>query len=114
MKELRTHLSLDEFRELYERGTSRRGIAWRRCSMATSAARVRRDTGSRTNLVSGQHMYVDDLVTARALALARVRRQLNDYLVEEARDAGCAIVQLDSAIYRRDAHRFYFRERYRS
>ena len=38
-------------------------------------------------------------------------RQLNDYLVRKAREEGCGSIQLDSAVHRGDAHRFYFRER---
>ena len=65
-----------------------------------------------TNFVSGRHMYVDDLVTAAAWRSHGYGRLLNKYLVELARNEGCTSVQLDSATHRRDAHRFYFRERY--
>ena len=64
------------------------------------------------NLVSGHHMYVDDLVTAEQWRSHGYGRLLNEYLVELARREGCPVVQLDSATYRREAHRFYFRERY--
>jgi GNAT superfamily N-acetyltransferase len=65
-----------------------------------------------TNLVSGFHMYVDDLVTAEQWRSHGYGRLLNKYLVDHARKEGCTSVQLDSATHRRDAHRFYFRERY--
>jgi GNAT superfamily N-acetyltransferase len=58
-------------------------------------------------------MYIDDLVTAERWRSHGYGRKLNDYLVEKARQEGCASVQLDSATHRGDAHRFYFRERYR-
>ena len=64
------------------------------------------------NLVSGYHIYVDDLVTGERWRSHGYGRELNDYLVDVASREGCASVQLDSATYRRDAHRFYFRERY--
>jgi GNAT superfamily N-acetyltransferase len=65
-----------------------------------------------TNLVSGKHMYVDDLVTAEAWRSHGYGRLLNKYLVELARKEGCGSVQLDSATHRIKAHRFYYRERY--
>ncbi len=64
------------------------------------------------NLVSGHHMYVDDLITGEQWRSHGYGRQLNDYLVDVASREGCTSVQLDSATYRREAHRFYFRERY--
>jgi hypothetical protein len=38
---------------------------------------------------------------------------LNEYLTDKARAEGCGSIQLDSAVHRADAHRFYFREHYR-
>ena len=70
-------------------------------------------TGIVTNLVSGRHLYVDDLVTAEKWRSHGYGRRLNDYLVQKARDEGCGSIQLDSAVHRGDAHRFYFREQYR-
>ena len=40
-------------------------------------------------------------------------RLLNKYLVELARNERCTSIQLDSAVHRGDAHRFYFRHRMR-
>jgi GNAT superfamily N-acetyltransferase len=65
-----------------------------------------------TNLVSGHHMYVDDLVTAEQWRSHGYGRLLNEYLVGVAKNEGCTSVQLDSGTHRRKAHRFYFRERY--
>jgi GNAT superfamily N-acetyltransferase len=64
------------------------------------------------NFVSGRHIYIDDLVTADRWRSHGYGRLLNKYLVELARKEGCSSVQLDSAVHRRKAHRFYFRERY--
>jgi GNAT superfamily N-acetyltransferase len=66
-----------------------------------------------TNPVSGRHLYVDDLVTGERWRSQGYGQQLNDYLVRKARDEGCGSIQLDSAVHRGDAHRFYFREQYR-
>jgi len=110
MRELRTHLSLDEFREMYERAVPQ-GY---RVAAVFDGDECRACAGYRlmTNLYSGYHMYVDDLVTAEKWRSHGYGRRLNDYLVDLAEKEGCASVQLDSATHRRDAHRFYFRERY--
>jgi GNAT superfamily N-acetyltransferase len=110
MRELRTHLSLDQFRRTYERALPQ-GY---RVAAVFDGDECRACAGYRlmNNLVSGYHMYVDDLITAERWRSHGYGRQLNDYLVELAQAAGCNSVQLDSATYRRDAHRFYFRERY--
>jgi GNAT superfamily N-acetyltransferase len=57
-------------------------------------------------------MYVDDLVTAAKWRSHGYGRLLNKYLVEKARNEDCGSIQLDSWVHRKDAHRFYFRERY--
>ena len=110
MKELRTHLSLEQFRKGYERALPE-GY---RVAAVFEEDECRAVAGYRLmhNLVSGYHMYVDDLVTGERWRSHGYGRALNDYLVERARAAGCGSVQLDSATYRREAHRFYFREGY--
>ena len=111
MRELRTHLSLEEFREIYERALPE-GY---RVAAVFDGDECRAAAGYRimNNLVSGRHLYVDDLVTADAWRSHGYGRLLNKYLVEKARNEECGSIQLDSATHRGDAHRFYFRERYR-
>ncbi|HNQ21895.1 MAG TPA: GNAT family N-acetyltransferase [Phycisphaerae bacterium] len=55
-------------------------------------------------------LYVDDLVTAAEWRGRGWGATLFDHLVEYARQAGCLEVQLDSGLWRSDAHRFYFRQ----
>jgi GNAT superfamily N-acetyltransferase len=111
MRELRTHLSLDEFRELYEQAAPE-GY---RVAAVFDGEDPRAVAGYRimTNLISGRHMYIDDLVTAARWRSHGYGRALNEYLVERARTEGCRSIQLDSGVHRGDAHRFYFREQYR-
>ena len=111
MKELRTHLSLDDFRRLYDEAHPQ-GY---RVAAVFDGGEPRAVAGYRigTNPVSGRHLYVDDLVTAERWRSHGYGQQLNDYLVQKARAAGCGSIQLDSAVHRGDAHRFYFREHYR-
>lgn len=62
-------------------------------------------------LFSGRNLYVDDLVTDAGRRSRGHGRALLAWLVAEARAHGCDQLELDSGVQRRDAHRFYFRER---
>jgi GNAT superfamily N-acetyltransferase len=55
----------------------------------------------------GRTLYVDDLVTDEAHRGRGVGGVLLDWLVAEARSAGCAQLHLDSGVQRFRAHRFY-------
>jgi GNAT superfamily N-acetyltransferase len=65
------------------------------------------------NLVSGRHLYVDDLVTREALRGRGHADALMAWVEDEARRQGCAFLELDSGLgpRRADAHRLYFRRR---
>jgi GNAT superfamily N-acetyltransferase len=110
MRELRTELSEEDFNSIYEAGHP----DGYRIAAVFDGDECRAATGYRilTNFVSGRHVYVDDLVTAEQWRSHGYGRLLNKYLVELARNEGCTSVQLDSNVRRREAHRFYFRERY--
>jgi GNAT superfamily N-acetyltransferase len=110
MKELRPHLDVEEFRKRYE---AARPEGYR-VAAVFDGDECRACAGYRlmNNLVSGYHMYVDDLVTAEQWRSHGYGRLLNKYLTDLAQNEGCSSVQLDSATHRRDAHRFYFRERF--
>jgi GNAT superfamily N-acetyltransferase len=110
MRELRSHLSEQELARLYETGYP----DGYRIAAVFDGDECRACAGYRllTNFVSGRHMYIDDLVTAERWRSHGYGRLLNKYLVELASHERCTSVQLDSNTRRRDAHRFYFRERY--
>jgi GNAT superfamily N-acetyltransferase len=110
MRELRPHLDEHEFNRLY---VASHPEGYRMVAIF-DGEECRACAGYRlmTNLVSGYHMYVDDLVAAEQWRSRGYGRLLNKYLVELARGEGCTSVQLDSNTRRSDAHRFYFRERY--
>lgn len=62
-------------------------------------------------LSRGRYMYVEDLVTSgrhRSLGLGDT---LFDWLAGEARERGCAQLEVVSGVQRGDAHRFYHRKR---
>jgi GNAT superfamily N-acetyltransferase len=110
MHELRTELSEEEFRARFQAGYP---LGYRLAALFDEGE-CRAAAGYRlfTNFVSGLHMYIDDLVTGERWRSKGYGRALNEYLLDHARSAGCESVQLDSAVWRSKAHRFYFRERY--
>jgi GNAT superfamily N-acetyltransferase len=55
-------------------------------------------------------LYVDDLVVASGSRSSGVGSALLSELTARARRAGCSFIDLDSALHRSDAHRFYIRE----
>jgi GNAT superfamily N-acetyltransferase len=58
----------------------------------------------------GRFLYVDDLVTDERYRSHGAGKIMFAWLVEKARDAQCDL-RLDCAVFRREAHRFYLRER---
>ena len=110
MRELRDNLDEEEFNLTYATAHAE-GY---RIAALFDGDECRACAGYRllTNFVSGRHIYIDDLITAERWRSHGYGRILNDHLLELARNERCTSVQLDSATKRRDAHRFYFRERY--
>jgi GNAT superfamily N-acetyltransferase len=108
LRQLRPHLTMESFATVYEMGHPQGlrftaayvdgkcvGVAgWR--IVATTAALLK--------------LYVDDLVTMEDARSQGVGRELLGALSRKAVDAGCRVLDLDSATRRTDAHRFYMRE----
>jgi GNAT superfamily N-acetyltransferase len=63
------------------------------------------------NLYSGRVLYVDDLVTDDTVRSKGYGKRMLDWLIAEARQAGCQTFELDSGVQRFDAHRFYLTNR---
>jgi GNAT superfamily N-acetyltransferase len=105
MSQLRGHLKENEFvaRVRFQQGEGYR------LAFLEDVGEVVATAGFRIieNLSAGRVLYVDDLVTD-------ARRRSNGYgatllawLVDRARAEGCATLDLDSGVRRKDAHRFY-------
>ncbi|HVF53900.1 MAG TPA: GNAT family N-acetyltransferase [Actinomycetota bacterium] len=111
MRELRTELSEEVFRQRFETGARTGGY---RIAALFEGDECRAAAGFRvlTNLLHGTHMYIDDLVTSSTHRSKSYGKALNDHLVELARSEGCTVVQLDSGVQRFRAHGFYLREGY--
>lgn|SRR5689334_13785085 len=63
------------------------------------------------SLYAGHFLYVDDLVTDADSRSFGYGGALFDWLVAEARAAGCGKLELDSGVQRFAAHRFYLLKR---
>ena len=61
-------------------------------------------------LRTGTMLEIDDLVTDAEARSGGYGRALFEWVLAEARRAGCSVVELDSAVQRHAAHRFYFRQ----
>ena len=62
-------------------------------------------------LYSGPQLYIDDLITDSASRSQQHGDKLFAWVRDYAVAHGCAQLHLDSGVHRRDAHRFYFRQR---
>ncbi|MBL8258748.1 MAG: GNAT family N-acetyltransferase [Candidatus Competibacteraceae bacterium] len=58
-------------------------------------------------LAWGRILYVDDLICRSAFRNRGYGGKLLDWLLEKARESGCAQFHLDSGVHRHDAHRLY-------
>lgn len=106
--ELRPHLTAESFAEIYEEGHPQ-GL---RFTAVYDGDRCVAVAGWRlvATAVAIRKLYVDDLVTTAAERSRGHGKALLDELDRRARAAGCRALDLDSAVERRDAHRFYDRE----
>lgn len=109
MVQLRPHVTEEE---LVRRVRRMRETGYRLVYLAEDGV-VRAVAGFRLldQLVRGLVLYVDDLVTDAAARSRGHGDALLGWLHEQARAAGCAALELDSATHREGAHRFYFRHR---
>lgn len=62
------------------------------------------------NLFLGKHLYIDDLVTSQVVRSNGYGETMYKWLKDEARNAECKYIHLDSAVHRGNTHRFYFRQ----
>jgi GNAT superfamily N-acetyltransferase len=109
MRQLRPHLREEEYLEVVRR-LQRSGY---RLTFAAKDGEVRCVAGFRVIefLAYGKFLYVDALVTAEDARSEGYGKRMLDWLVGVAREEGCGSLQLDSGVTRREAHRFYMREK---
>ncbi len=110
MQQLRTHFENEKiFVEQVER---QRRDGFRLAYLEDDGA-ARAVAGYRMSesLFAGPFCYVDDLVTEETTRSLGYGGALFDWLVAEARAAGCKMLDLDSGVQRFAAHRFYLTKR---
>jgi GNAT superfamily N-acetyltransferase len=109
MLQLRTHIAESDF---VDRIKSQQRSGYQLCYL-TDAGLVRSVAGFRfiENLASGRVLYVDDLVTDSGTRSNGYGQKMLNWLMEQARAAGCDTLELDSGVQRFGAHRFYLRNR---
>ncbi len=109
MLELRPHL-MD--RDAFTAQVERQQAQGYRLAYLEAAGEIRAVAGYRVSekLSAGRFLYVDDLVTRAADCSRGYGGLLLDWLIGQARRAECTQLQLDSAVWRHGAHRFYLRK----
>jgi GNAT superfamily N-acetyltransferase len=110
MRELRPHVG---DKEKFVERVQRQGKNGYHLGYVEAGGEIRAVAGYRIleSLYSGRFMYVDDLVTRESDRSSGYGARLFDWLVSEARAAGCQNLELDSGVQRFRAHRFYFMQR---
>ena len=110
MRQLRTHF-VDQ--EKFVKQVERQRAQGYRMAYLEDASGVRAVAGYRMMemLHSGRLCYVDDLVTDGESRSLGHGGALFDWLVAQARAAGCDKLELDSGVQRFAAHRFYLTKR---
>jgi len=66
------------------------------------------------NLAWGKFLYVDDLITSIDHRSKGYGKKLLAWLIQQAEENECQQLELDSGVQRKDAHRFYLREKMRN
>lgn len=110
MQELRTQYTdlgayRDQIRRQMEDGYNL-ALLWFNGEVAGCAGFRVHETLSR-----GKYMYVEDLVTSAKQRSHGFGDKLFDWLQGQARERGCAQMEIISGVQRGDAHRFYHRKR---
>lgn len=103
--ELRDRLDEAQYLELYERMA---GEGYRLFAVYDDGAPVAvAGVTISTNFYLGRHAYVYDLVTTAEERSKGHGTRLLEFVHEWAADRGCDAVELESGLWRDDAHRFY-------
>lgn len=105
LQELRSHLDFEQFEELYE-GMAAEGYHLFAGYQDGEPIAVAGVTIS-TNFYLGRHAYVYDLVTSEDHRSKGHGSSLLNYVHDWAAEQGCEAVELESGLWRDDAHRFY-------
>lgn len=105
MRELRGHLDEETF---LARVAEMRSSGYRLLAVEEEGAIVAlAGIGKETNLYYGRYMWVYDLITTETARSKGHGLALLQRVEEIAKEEGCDVLALSSALHRVDAHRFY-------
>lgn len=105
LAELRSHLDKEEFEALYGEMTDE---GYRLFAVYDDGEPIAiAGVTVSTNFYLGRHAYVYDLVTTADRRSEGHGKRLLEHVHDWAADRGCAAVELESGLWREDAHRFY-------
>lgn len=106
MKELRPHLSFDEYLEIYNEAHSSDGYE---IVAIESEGKVLAALGYRilSDFVRGRHIYVDDLVSSESVRSKGLGAQLLKYAESIAEEMGCKSLRLCTGIENERGVQFY-------
>ena len=109
MKQLRPHLSEDEYVERVKLMREKHGY---HLAALYDGETIRCVAGFRLDVCLhwGAFVYVDDLVSDDSQRSRGHGKALLDWVADYGKQRGHDVVRLDSGVQRADAHRFYFRE----
>ncbi|MCP5173135.1 MAG: GNAT family N-acetyltransferase [Pseudomonadales bacterium] len=108
MAELRPHLKREEFlRQVRDMEADGYQLAYLKGDGAVVAVAGYRVS---SNLFMGKHLYVDDLVTSSTVRSKGYGEVMMAWLRDQAVNAACHYLHLDSGTHRDQAHKFYFRQ----
>lgn len=113
LSELREGLILEEFRDIVARARENRenyrfvGVELDGEIVGVTGYRVEHNLKN-----GGMLFFVEDLVTRSSFRSQGAGKFLLSYVEDEARRYGSRTIELNSGTWRKDAHRFYLRERY--
>jgi GNAT superfamily N-acetyltransferase len=108
MRQLRPSFTLESF---LERVGFQRGMGYHLVYLEVDGAAVAvAGYQIRETLVDGRFLHVDDLVTLDTERSRGHGAALLRWLVGHAEELACESLQLDTGVWREDAHRFYERE----
>jgi GNAT superfamily N-acetyltransferase len=109
LRELRPHLTAESLTSIYAEGHPQglrfTGAYTDGACLGVAGWRIVATT------FCNRKLTIDDIVTTATARSHGVGRALLAELRQRAREAGCHLLDLDSATQRPDAHRFYMRER---
>ncbi|TCI54114.1 GNAT family N-acetyltransferase [Exiguobacterium sp. SH1S21] len=105
MKELRTELTLDTYRELVAAMQTQGYELYALYADDTIVSLAGIEL--RVNLYLGKHVFIYDLVTSATHRSNGYGERLLHFVNEYARDQGATCVALESGLARTEAHRFY-------